>query len=302
VPARYDNILETVGNTPMVRINRLAPEGPTEIWAKLEGFNPLGSVKERIALTLVEGAERDGLLKPGMRILESSSGNTGIGLAMVGAAKGYGVTITMSRKASPERRQILEALGAQVILTPAETGSDGAWDKADELAAAQPDRYCRVRQYQSPDNARAHYEQTAVEIWQQTEGQIDAFVVGLGTTGTIMGAGARLREFNPAIRIIAVEPQAGHSQQGLRNMTTSRVPTFFDPAIYDEKIVSPNDRAWELTRELAKKEGIFAGISSGSALFGALEVAWRGEFRCLVVVFPDRGEKYLSTGVFDSPQ
>ncbi len=298
---RYDSILQTIGNTPLVRINRLQPAGGSPIWAKLEGFNPMGSVKERIALSLVEAAERNGRLKPGMRILESSSGNTGIGLAMVGAVKGYGVTITMSRKASPERRQILAALGAQIVLTPAETCSDGAWDRADELAAEQPHRFCRVHQYKSPDNMRAHYERTATEIWEQTEGEVDALLVGLGTTGTIMGTGRRLRELNPQIRIVAVEPQEGHRQQGLRNMTTSRVPDIFDTAVYDEKIVVGDQDAWRRTRELATREGIFAGISSGSALHAAIEVSSRNEHGCLVVVFPDRGEKYISTGVFDAP-
>ena len=290
------SILETVGETPLVRINRFNPYPRVNIYAKLEGLNPLGSVKERIAVSMVEGAEKEGVLTKDKIILEASSGNTGIGLAMLGAVKGYKVTITMSRGVSKERRKLLKAMGAKIILTPAEKGTDGAIDKADELYAAQPGKYCRLNQYTSKYNPLIHYQTTGPEIWRQTGGKIDIFVVGLGTTGTIMGAGQYLRERNPNLKIIAVEPQAGHHQEGLRNMTTARVPPIFDWSIFDEKIVVTDTDAYASTRQLALVEGIFAGISSGTAIWAALQVAAKVKDKEMVVIFPDRGEKYLSLG------
>lgn len=293
------NILETIGETPLVKINVLNPYPTVNIYAKLEGCNPMGSVKERIALSMVEGAEREGVLTRDKTILEASSGNTGIGLAMVGAVKGYKVLICMSRGVSKERRKILRALGAKIVLTPAEKGTDGAIDKANELYEREPDKYCRLDQYTSKYNIEIHYQATGPEIWRQTAGKIDIFVVGLGTTGTIMGAGRYLKEQNPELKIIAVEPQVGHKQEGLRNMTTARVPPIFDPSIYDEKIVAYDKDAFGMARQLALKEGIFAGISSGSALWAALQVAARVKNKEMVVVFPDRGDKYFSVkGLF----
>jgi cysteine synthase len=295
------SILETVGWTPIVRISRLNPHRArgVEVLAKLEGHNPLGSVKERIALAMVEAAEAEGRLRPGMTVVESSSGNTGIGLAMVCAVKGYELVITMSKKASVERRQILRALGAEVVLTPAETGSDGAWDEADRLAESDPARYFRLCQYHERSNPDVHARTTAEEIWAQTGGKVDAFVVGLGTTGTIVGAGRRLKERNPRCQVVAVEPVAGHRQEGLRNIHVSRVPSIWDPSVVDRTIVTQDDDAYRLTRALAREEGLFCGISSGSALDGALQVAagLAGPAN-VVVVFPDRGDKYLSTSVF----
>lgn len=292
------NILETIGETPLVKINALNPYKTVSIYAKLEGCNPMGSVKERIALSMVEGAERDGRLTKDKIILEATSGNTGIGLAMVGVVKGYKVHITISRGVSKERRKILRALGAKVVLTPAEKGTDGAIDKADEIYQKNPAKYCRLNQYTDLYNIDVHYRTTGPEIWRQTGGKIDIFVVGLGTTGTIMGAGRYLREQNPALRIIAVEPQPGHHQEGLRNMTTARVPPIFDWSILDEKIVAYDEDAYEMTRQIALKEGIFAGISSGSALWAALQVAKQVENKEMVVIFPDRGDKYLSRKLF----
>jgi cysteine synthase B len=293
-----DSILETVGKTPMVRLRRIGAPPGVEILAKIEGFNPMGSVKERIALEIVEQAERDGTLRPGMTLLESSSGNTGIGLAMVGAARGYDVVITMPHKASVERRQILRALGATVILTPPEGNSDTAWEMADAMARREPDRYFRVAQYDSPHNPGAHYRTTAAEIWEQCGGRLDAMVATLGTTGTVVGAGRRLKELDPRVRIVAAEPQRAHTQMGLRNLDEARVPPIWDPSVVDEKVVVADADAYRCARELARREGILGGISSGTAVAAALEVGGRMGGGRIVAVLPDRGEKYLSTSLF----
>lgn len=296
-----ETILEMVGNTPLVRINRLNPNPRVVMYAKLEGFNPLGSVKERIALSMIEGAEQDGTLTPERVIVESSSGNTGIGLAMVGAVKGYKVLITMSKRVSIERVQMLQALGAELLLTSAEGGSDEAWDKADEIARSDPTRYVRLNQYTNRYNPLIHYQTTGEEIWRQCGGKVDALIVGLGTTGTIMGAGQRLREYNPRLYIVAVEPQPKHQQQGLRNMETSRIPPILDWRLIDERIVVTDEEAFRMTRALCREEGLFSGISAGTAMAAAAEVAKRLDEGTLVTVFPDRGEKYLTTDVFDKP-
>ncbi|MGH8059859.1 MAG: PLP-dependent cysteine synthase family protein, partial [Candidatus Entotheonellia bacterium] len=296
-----ETILETVGNTPLVRINRLNPNPRVLMYAKLEGFNPLGSVKERIALSMIEGAEQDGTLTPETVIVESSSGNTGIGLAMVGALKGYKVLITMSKRVSIERIQMLQALGAELVLTSAEGGSDEAWDKADEIARSDPTRYVRLNQYTNRYNPLIHYQTTGEEIWRQCDGKVDALIVGLGTTGTIMGAGQRLREYNPRLYIVAVEPQPKHQQQGLRNMETSRIPPILDWRLIDERIVVTDEEAFRMTRALCREEGLFLGISAGTAMAAAAEVAKRLDGGTLVTIFPDRGEKYLTTDVFEKP-
>jgi cysteine synthase len=293
-----DSILETVGNTPLVRIRRMNPEPGVTLYAKLEGFNPMGSVKERIALRIVEEAEKRGALRPGMTILESSSGNTGIGLAMVGAVKGYPVVITMAQKVSVERRQILRALGAEIVFTSPEGGSDDAWDLADTMDVQNPGKYFRVRQYVNPDNVRAHYEGTGEEVWRQTGGRIDWLVATLGTCGTLVGVARRLKERNSAVRVVAVEPQVKHTQQGLRNMTESRVPEIMDWSLVDERIVVRDEDAYRTARDLARLEGILGGISSGTALFAALQIARRERRGQIVAVLPDRGEKYLSTTLF----
>jgi cysteine synthase len=293
-----DSILETIGNTPLVRLNRMGAPPGTEILAKIEGFNPMGSVKERIALEIVDQAELAGRLRPGMVLLESSSGNTGIGLAMVGAVRGYAVTITMPAGVSVERRQILTALGAKVVLTPEGGNSDTAWQMAEDLALKEPTRYFRVGQYESQHNPAAHYRRTAEEIWDQCGARLDAFVATLGTTGTVVGAGRRFRELDPSIRIVAAEPGLNHRQMGLRNLDESRVPAIWDAGIVDEKITVTDEDAFRCARLLAREEGIFCGISSGSAVAASLQLAARmGEGR-IVTLLPDRGEKYLSTDLF----
>src|SRR5437867_2742241 len=266
-----DSILETIGDTPLVRIRRLNPEPGVVLFAKIEGFNPMGSVKERIALRIVEEAERRGELKPGMTLLESSSGNTGIGVAMVGAVKGYPVVITMAQKVSVERRQILRALGAAIVFTSPEGGSDEAWDLADRLHAENPEKYFRIGQYVNPDNVRAHYEGTAEEVWRQTGGRIDWLILTLGTCGTLVGMARRLKERNPRLRVVSAEPQIKHTQQGLRNMTESRVPAIIDWTLVDVRLKVCDVDVLRSARELAFKEGIFAGISSGTVMFAVLE-------------------------------
>lgn len=293
-----ESILDTIGRTPLVRLKRIGAPPGVDLLAKIEGFNPMGSVKERIALEIVVQAEKEGSLRPGMTLLESSSGNTGIGLAMVGAARGYPVVITMPWKASVERRTILKALGAEVILTPPGGNSDTAWDMADTMARREPEKFFRVAQYDSPHNAGAHYRHTAAEIWEQCGGRLDVFVATLGTTGTVVGAGRRLKELDPRIRIVAAEPQREHTQMGLRNLDESRVPPIWDPSVADEKIVVRDEDAYRAARDLSMREGIFGGISSGTAIHAALVVAARLERGRIVALLPDRGEKYLSTSLF----
>ena len=298
VPAPCDSILDTIGSTPLVRIRRMGTDPGVVIHAKVEGFNPMGSVKERIALRIVEEAERRGELRPGMTLLESSSGNTGIGLALVAAVKGYPVVITMAQKVSVERRQILRALGAKIVFTSKDGGSDEAWDLADRMHAGDPRKYFRVGQYVNPDNVRAHYEGTAEEAWRQTGGRIDWLVLTLGTCGTLVGMARRLKERNPRLRVVSVEPQTKHTQQGLRNMCESRVPEIMDWTLVDERMTVSDEDAYRTARELALKEGIFAGISSGTAMVAVLAIARRIRTGHILTLLPDRGEKYLSTSLY----
>lgn len=257
------------------------------------------SVKERPALYIVEAAERDGSLKRGMTILESSSGNTGIGLALIGTVKGYPVTIVMPQKVSAERRKALKALGAEIVFTSETGGSDEAWDIAEKLNNENPGKYFYARQYSNLNNTLSHYEGTANEIWQDLEGQVDVVTVGLGTCGTIIGLAKRLKELKPEVRIVALEPQKKHTQQGLRNMDESRTPELMDWKMIDEKIVVNDSDAYEYARRLAREEGIFGGISCGTAIFGSIQVANRMDHGAIVTIFPDRGEKYFSTSLFD---
>ncbi|MGB4511586.1 MAG: cysteine synthase A, partial [Thermacetogeniaceae bacterium] len=293
-----ENILESIGHTPLVKIRRLNPNPRVTIAAKLEGTNPGGSVKDRIALYMITRAEKKGELTKDKIILAPTSGNTGIGLAMIAAVKGYRMLVTMSEWMSEERRKMLEAFGAEIILTPGEKGTDGAIEKAHELYAKNPELYFMPNQYDNPSNVLAHYETTAIEIWEQTKGKITHFVAGMGTTGTLMGCSRRLKEFNPDIKIIGVEPFKHHKIQGLKNMKEAIVPKIYNPALLDEKINVADEDAFAMTRRLAREEGIFCGMSSGAAFHVAVELAKKLNEGLIVTLFPDRGEKYLSTPLY----
>ena len=287
-----------IGNTPIVKINYLNPNPNVNIYAKLEGFNPTGSIKDRIALKMIEQAEQDGRLTKGKTIIEPTSGNTGIALAMIGAVKGYEVEIVMSGAVSIERRKMIEAFGAKVTLTDAKLGTDGAIIKARELVKNNPEKYCMPDQFSNEYNKIAHYKTTADEIWRQMDGKIDYFVSSLGTSGTIMGVSKYLEEKNPNTRIVSAHPVKGHYIQGLKNMEEAIVPAIYDPSKIDETIMIETEEAFEMARQIAKKEGIFVGMSSGAAMVAAVETAKRIEKGNIVVIFPDRGEKYLSTNLF----
>jgi cysteine synthase B len=293
-------VLDSIGNTPLVKLEKLNANPRVRVFAKLEGNNPGGSVKDRIAFYMIKGAEEAGRIKKGDTILEATSGNTGIGLAMVGAALGYKVVLVMPECVSLERRKVLEAFGAELILSPGNEGTDGAIKRARKIMQESPNGYFMPNQFDNPANILAHYETTGREIIDQTNGQVDVFVAGMGTTGTLMGAGKRLKEFNRNIRVVGVEPFLGHKIQGLKNMQESIVPKIFNPAFPDEIIKVNDDDAFATTRRLALQEGIFAGMSSGAAVFGALTMAGRIESGTVVVVLPDRGDRYLSTALFTS--
>lgn len=291
-------ILTLIGNTPLVPIRKVNPNSKVEIFAKLESANPGGSVKDRIALTMIEEAERSGELTPEKTILEATSGNTGIGLAMVAAVKGYRILLVMSAGVSEERRKILAALGAESLLTPADQGTDGAIERAYELASEEPDKFFMPDQFNNPANILAHYQTTAVEIWEQTQGRITHFVASMGTTGTLVGCSRRLRELNPTIRIVGVEPYLGHRIQGLKNLKEAYVPGIYNPEVLDEKVNIEDDAAYEMARRLAREEGLLVGMSSGAAMHVACEVAAQIDSGVIVAVLPDGGERYLSTPLF----
>ena len=293
-----ENILECIGSTPMVRINRLCPNPDVRIFAKLEGFNPTGSIKDRIAVKMIETAEREGRLRPGHTIIEPTSGNTGIGLAIVGIVKGYPVEIVMSSAVSVERRKIIRSYGAKVILTPAEEGTDGAIRTARRMVAANPDKYFMPDQFANAGNYLAHYQSTALEIWQQTRGEIDYLVCALGTSGTLMGISRFLKVMKPDIRTVCAHPIRGHYIQGLKNMEEAIVPEIYDPSQIDRQEMVESEEAIAMAREIIAREGIFAGMSSGAAMLAAVRTAARIESGNIVVVFPDRAEKYLSTTMF----
>lgn len=294
-----ENILETIGNTPMVRINRLCPKRQVNIYAKLEGFNPTGSIKDRIALHMIERAEREGVLRKGLTIIEPSSGNTGIGLAMVGIVKGYPVEIVMSSAVSVERRKILRSYGVKVILTPAEEGTDGAIRMAKRMVEESPDKYFMPYQFANTANYLAHFERTAIEIWQQTEGKIDYLVCAIGTSGTIMGVSRFLRAMKPDIKVVCAHPIKGHYIQGLKNMNEAIIPEIYKPSLIDIQEMIESEEAIEMARQIIAQEGIFAGMSSGAVMIAALRTARKLEKGNIVVVFPDRAEKYLSTKMFE---
>ena len=294
-----ENILQTIGSTPIVQINRLNPNPRVNIYAKLEGFNPTGSIKDRIALRMVEQAEREGRLTVGMTILEPTSGNTGIGLAIVGIVKGYSVVIVMSEAVSVERRKILRACGARVILTPAAEGTDGAIRLAREMYAAHPELYFMPDQFANAANYMAHYERTAIEIWQACGGEIDYFVSAVGTSGTLMGVSRFLRTMKPDIKVVCAHPTRGHYIQGLKNMEEAIIPGIYDESLIDRQVMIDSEEAIDMAREIIAREGIFAGMSSGAAMLAARRTAESIERGNIVVLFADRAEKYLSTKMFE---
>ncbi len=294
------SVLDCIGRTPLVLIENLNPNGDVRVFAKLEGANPGGSVKDRIALYMIETAQKEGRLSKDKIILEATSGNTGIGLAMVGAAKGLKVKLVMPACVSLERRRTLEALGAELVLSPADEGTDGAIRLAAKIMASSPDVYYMPDQFNNPANILAHYETTGREIIEQTQGTVTHFVAGMGTTGTIMGTGKRLKEFRKEIRVIGVEPYLGHKIQGLKNMQESIVPGIYDRGALDEKINVNDDDAFRTARDLAVREGLFVGMSSGAAAFAALELARKLDHGTIVTILPDRGDRYLSTSLFAS--
>ena len=294
--ARYESILDLIGNTPLVNVSALSPNPSVRIYAKLEGQNPGGSSKDRIARKMVELAEADGVLQPGATILEPSSGNTGIGLALVARLRGYRLRVVMPENVSVERRQLLEIFGAEVTLSPGEEGSNGAIRRAQEIAAEDP-AYVFLFQYGNPANPLAHYEGTGPEIWRDCP-EVDAFVAGLGTSGTLMGVGRFLKEQNPAIQVVAVEPPSGELVQGLRNLDDGFIPPIFDPDLLDRKTIVRNRDSIEWTRRLLDECGVFAGISSGAAVAGAAKVAAKMESGTVVTLLPDAGWKYLSSGAW----
>lgn len=293
------SILETIGSTPMVRINRLCPNPNVNIYAKLEGFNPTGSIKDRIAVKMIADAEREGRLKQGQTIIEATSGNTGIGLAIIGLVKGYPVEIVMSEAVSVERRKIIRAYGGKIHLTPAEEGTDGAIRLARKLVAENPDKYFMPDQFANAANYLAHYGGTALEIWQQTSGEVDYLVCALGTSGTLMGLSRFLKGMKPSVKVVCAHPHKGHYIQGLKNMEEAIVPEIYDPSKIDVHEMVDSEEAIAMARELIAKEGIFAGMSSGAAMLAAVRTAEKIESGNIVVLFPDRAEKYLSTVMFD---
>jgi S-sulfo-L-cysteine synthase (O-acetyl-L-serine-dependent) len=292
-------ILQCIGNTPLTSIES-TPNPKVKLFAKLEGNNPSGSIKDRIALYMIEAAEKEGKLTRNKIILEATSGNTGIGLAMVASAKRYRVKLTMPACVSIERRRILEAFGAELILSPPDQATDGAIRLAHKIFSEEPGKYFMPNQFDNEANALAHYETTGKEIIEQTEGRITHFVAGMGTTGTLMGVSRRLKEFNKDITIIGVEPMLHHRIQGLKNMSESIRPKIFDPNRLDERLLVNDDEAFDTTRMLAVKEGIFAGMSSGAAMYVALRKSSELKEGVIVVILPDRGDRYLSTSLFTS--
>ena len=294
----YQNILELIGNTPLVRLHRLNPNPRVTVCVKLEYFNPGGSIKDRVAWAMLRDAEARGELRPGKTVIEATSGNTGIGLAMVCAVKGYPCILAMSEAASEERKKILKALGAQLLLTPAHLGTDGAIEEVYRLAREFPDKYYLPDQFNNPSNPAAHYYGTAQEIWDQTEGRVTHVVATLGTSGTCMGLYQRLKELNPNIQIIAVEPHLNHKIQGLKNMKESYRPGIFDKNKADRIVNVDDEAAFETARRLAREEGIFVGMSSGAAVAIALDLAQQLTEGLIVAITPDSGERYLSTTLF----
>jgi cysteine synthase B len=297
-----DALLRTIGNTPLIPLSRLGVDfGGVRIFLKAEWFNPGGSVKDRPAYRMIRAAELSGQLTPDRTILDATSGNTGIAYAMIGARRGYRVKLLMPANASVERKKLLTAYGAELILTDPAEGSDGAFFEAQRLYKERPDLFVYPDQYSNPENPRAHYETTAVEIIEQTNGELTHFVAGLGTSGTLMGAGRRLREFNPDIKIVAVQPDGPfHGLEGLKHMeTASHVPELYDAAAADEQIGVGTETAQQMARRLTREEGLYVGVSAGAAVCAALRVAGRIGRGMIVAVCPDGGARYNSEKFWD---
>jgi cysteine synthase A len=302
----YSDITKTIGNTPLVRLNRVTENVQASVLAKLESFNPLSSVKDRIGVSMIDAAEREGRITKDTLIVEPTSGNTGIGLAFTSAARGYRLILTMPDTMSMERRQLLQALGAELILTPGSEGMKGAIHKAEEMAAEDP-RVFIPYQFKNPANPEIHRRTTAEEIWRDTDGEVDIVVAGVGTGGTITGIAEALKERKPGLQAVAVEPTGSPVLSGgepgphkIQGIGAGFVPDVLRLDLIDEIVQVSNDEAWEMARRLAREEGIFAGISSGANIGAALQIAGRPENadKTIVVILPDTGERYLSTGVF----
>lgn len=297
VRAKRHTLDALVGNTPLIRLERvtagLSPH--VEVYAKAEWFNPGGSVKDRPALQIIREAEEKGLLTPGKVLLDATSGNMGIAYAMFGAVRGFRVRLVIPENASPERIGVLRAYGAELVFSDPLEGSDGAIREAQRLAAADPEHTFYADQYNNPANWRAHFHTTGLEVWQQTDGRVTHFVAGLGTSGTLMGAGRRLKAFNPGIQLIGVQPDSPfHGLEGLKHMATAIVPGIYRPELVDRQLTVRTEEAYAMVRRLAREEGLFVGVSAGAALVAALEVARELERGVIVTVFPDSGYKYLS--------
>lgn len=304
-----NNITELVGNTPLVKLNRVTEGAEATVLAKLEFFNPGSSVKDRIAVAMIDAAEKAGKIKAGTTIVEPTSGNTGIGLAMVCAARGYKLIITMPETMSRERRMLMRAYGAELVLTPGPEGMGGAIAKAKELAEANPDSFFIPQQFENPANPEIHRNTTALEIWNDTEGKVDIVVAGVGTGGTVTGVGEVLKEKNPNVQIVAVEPAASPVLSGgakgphpIQGIGAGFVPSILNTEIYDEIIQVPSEAAFETARAVGSQEGVLVGISSGAAVWAAVQLAKRPENKGknIVVIIPSNGERYLSTALFEN--
>ncbi len=302
----YNNIIETIGNTPLVRLNKITKDSGAQILAKLESFNPAGSVKDRIASSMIKDAEEKGLLKPGGTIIEPTSGNTGIGLAFIASAKGYKLIITMPDTMSVERRNLLELFGAEIVLTPGEKGMKGAIEKAEELTKKTKGAFM-PQQFKNPANPKIHRETTAEEIWNDTDGKVDILISGVGTGGTLTGVSQIIKDRKKDFRVVAVEPSDSPVISGgnpgphkIQGIGAGFIPDVLDKSLIDEVVKVNNDDAFSAARSLAKQEGILAGISSGAALYAALQIGSRPENKgkIIVVILPDTGERYISTALF----